>query len=349
MIEELLPYDSERMPSRMLDDMVRAAKEKAGITDVKPAHKLQRTAILIISIIATLSLFAVTAGAFLNWDIFSIFRSQRESAQNAAGELSAELTDRKRTFLDSINIPEGAEAFPEYTEREYEILAELAHEADLTFYYGEKALHISGYVFDGSCLDIYYDVTYPDAATDKAAEFYFYSDDTLTAGAAVPYLLYNDGNTAYYRSRNYLQIVEGITSTEIIIGDSDTPPDESEQNSFIIDIPSVEPIVIEDIELNEGAHLNRFVLSALGAFMELSESVEYIQTYDSNAYPIYVTYKDGTVIDLSDYTGNFEGGAGYLNEDGRIVLDYIIGRNMNIFDIEQVESVQIFNEVISIS
>ena len=66
MSEELLPYNSERLPARMLDEMVRAAKEKAGITDVKPAHKLQRTAILIISIIATLSLFAVTAGAFLN-------------------------------------------------------------------------------------------------------------------------------------------------------------------------------------------------------------------------------------------------------------------------------------------
>ena len=347
MIEELLPYDSEQLPLRMLDDMVRAAKEKAGITDVKPAHKLQRTAILIISIIATLSLFAVTAGAFLNWDIFSIFRSQRENAQNAAGEISSELTDRKRTFLDNINIPEGAEAFPEYTEREYEILAELAHEADLTFDYGDKTLHISGYVFDGSCLDIYYDVTYPDTDTDT--EFYFYGDDTLTASAAVPYLLYTDGNIAYYRSRNYLQLAGSVTSTEIIIGDSDTPPDDSTQNSFIVDVPSIKPVIIEDIELNEGVHLNRFVLSPLGAFMELSESIEYIQTYDSNAYPIYVTYENGSVIDLSDYTGNFEGGAGYLNEEGRIVLDYTIGRNLNIFDIEQIRSVQIFNEVIKIN
>ena len=200
-------------------------------------------------------------------------------------------------------------------------------------------------MFDGSCLDIYYDVTYPDTDT----EFYFYSDDTLTASAAVPYLLYADGNIAYYRSRNYLQLAGNVTSTEIIIGESDTPPDDSTQNSFIVDVPSVKPVIIEDIELNEGVHLNRFVLSPLGAFMELSESIEYIQTYDSNAYPIYVTYENGNVIDLSDYTGNFEGGAGYLNEEGRIVLDYTIGRNMNIFDIEQLRSVQIFNEVIKIS
>ena len=345
MSEELLPYDSERLPARMLDDMVRAAKEKAGIAEVKTPRRLHRPAVLIIAIIAALSLFAVTAGALLKWDIFSLFRSQRENAQNAAGELSSELTDRKHTFLDNINIPEGAEAFPEYTAREYEILAELAHEADLTFDYGDKTLHISEYVFDGSCLDIYYDVTYPDTDT----EFYFYSDDTLTASAAVPYLLYTDGNIAYYRSRNYLQLAEGIKSTEIIIGDSDIQPDDSTQNSFIVDVPSVEPVVIEDIELNEGVHLNRFVLSPLGAFMELSESIEYIQTYDSSAYPIYVTYENGSVIDLSDYTGNFEGGAGYLNEEGRIVLDYTIGRNMNIFDIEQIRSVQIFNEVIKIS
>ena len=345
MSEELLPYDSERLSARMLDDMVRAAKEKAGIAEVKTPRRLHRPAVLIIAIIAALSLFAVTAGALLKWDIFSLFRSQRENAQNAAGEISSELTDRKRTFLDNINIPEGAEAFPEYTEREYEILAELAHEADLTFDYGDKTLHISGYVFDGSCLDIYYDVTYPDTDT----EFYFYSDDTLTASAAVPYLLYTDGNIAYYRSRNYLQLAEGIKSTEIIIGNSDTPPDDNTQNSFIVDVSSIEPVVIEDIELNEGVHLNRFVLSPLGAFMELSESIEYIQTYDSNAYPIYVTYENGNVIDLSDYTGNFEGGAGYLNEEGRIVLDYTIGRNMNIFDIEQIRSVQIFNEVIKIS
>ena len=187
-------------------------------------------------------MFAITSGALLKWDIFSLFRSQRENAQNAAGEISSELTDRKRTFLDNINIPEGAKAFPEYTEREYEILAELAHEADLTFDYGEKSLHISGYVFDGSCLDIYYDVTYPDTDT----EFYFYSDDTLTASAAVPYLLYTDGNIAYYRSRNYLQLAEGIKSTEIIIGDSDIQPDDSIQNSFIVDVPSVEPVVIDD-------------------------------------------------------------------------------------------------------
>ena len=345
MSEELLPYDSERLSARILDDMVRAAKEKAGIAEVKTPRRLHRPAVLIIAIIAALSLFAVTAGALLKWDIFSLFRSQRENAQNAAGEISSELTDRKRTFLDNINIPEGAEAFPEYTEREYEILAELAHEADMTFDYGDKTLHISGYVFDGSCLDIYYDVTYPDTDT----EFYFYSDDTLTASAAVPYLLYTDGNIAYYRSRNYLQLSGNVTSTEIIIGDSDTPPDDSTQNSFIVDVPSIKPVIIEDIELNEGVHLNRFVLSALGAFMELSESVEYIQSYDSSAYPIYVTYEDGTVIDLSDYTGNFEGGAGYLNEEGRIVLDYTIGRNMNIFDIEQIRSVQIFNEVIKIS
>ncbi|MBO6229907.1 MAG: hypothetical protein J6O50_05015 [Ruminiclostridium sp.] len=345
MSEELLPYDSERLSARILDDMVRAAKEKAGIAEVKTPRRLHRPAVLIIAIIAALSLFAVTAGALLKWDIFSLFRSQRENAQNAAGEISSELTDRKRTFLDNINIPEGAEAFPEYTEREYEILAELAHEADMTFDYGDKTLHISGYVFDGSCLDIYYDVTYPDTDT----EFYFYSDDTLTASAAVPYLLYTDGNIAYYRSRNYLQLAEGIKSTEIIIGNSDTPPDDNTQNSFIVDVSSIEPVVIEDIELNEGVHLNRFVLSPLGAFMELSESIEYIQTYDSNAYPIYVTYENGNVIDLSDYTGNFEGGAGYLNEEGRIVLDYTIGRNMNIFDIEQIRSVQIFNEVIKIS
>lgn len=348
MLEELLPYGSERLPTRMLDDMVRAAKEKAGIADVKPVHRLKRPAVLVITVIAALSLFAVTAGAILNWDIFSLFRSQRENARNAAGELSEELTDRKRTFLDSINIPEGAEAFPEYTEREYEILAELAHEADLTFNYGEKVLHISGYVFDGSCLDIYYDVTYPDTPADNAAEFYFYSDDTLTAGDAVPYLLYTNENMAYYRSRNYLQFADSVASTEIVIGDSNIPSDD-DRNSFTVDMPSVKTIVIEDIELNEGAHLNRFVLSALGAFMELSESVEYIQSYDSNACPIYVTYKDGTVIDLSDYTGNFEGGAGYLNEDGRIVLDYIIGRNLNIFDIEQIRSVQIFNEIIDIN
>lgn len=74
--------------------------------------------------------------------------------------------------------------------------------------------------------------------------------------------------------------------------------------------------------------------------------MEYVQNYDSNAYPIYVTYKDGTVIDLSDYTGNFEGGAGYLNEKGRIVLEYAIGRNMNIFDTEHIASIQIFNEII---
>ena len=345
MSEELLPYDSERLSAQILDDMVRAAKEKAGIAEVKTPRRLHRPAVLIIAIIAALSLFAVTAGALLKWDIFSLFRSQRENAQNAAGEIPSELTDRKRTFLDNINIPEGAEAFPEYTAREYEILAELAHEADLTFDYGDKTLHISGYVFDGSCLDIYYDVTYPDTDT----EFYFYSDDTLTASAAVPYLLYTDGNIAYYRSRNYLQLAEGIKSTEIIIGNSDTPPDDNTQNSFIVDVSSIEPVVIEDIELNEGVHLNRFVLSPLGAFMELSESIEYIQTYDSNAYPIYVTYENGNVIDLSDYTGNFEGGAGYLNEEGRIVLDYTIGRNMNIFDIEQIRSVQIFNEVIKIS
>ena len=345
MSEELLPYDSERLSARMLDDMVRAAKEKAGIAEVKTPRRLHRPAVLIIAIIAALSLFAVTAGALLKWDIFSLFRSQRENAQNAAGEIPSELTDRKRTFLDNINIPEGAEAFPEYTEREYEILAELAHEADMTFDYGDKTLHISGYVFDGSCLDIYYDVTYPDTDT----EFYFYSDDTLTASAAVPYLLYTDGNIAYYRSRNYLQLAESIKSTEIIIGNSDTPPDDNTQNSFIVDVSSIEPVVIEDIELNEGVHLNRFVLSPLGAFMELSESIEYIQTYDSNAYPIYVTYEDGNVIDLSDYTGNFEGGAGYLNEEGRIVLDYTIGRNLNIFDVEQIRSVQIFNEVIKIS
>ena len=343
MSEELLPYDSERLSARMLDDMVRAAKEKAGIAEVKTPRKLHRPAVLITAIIAGISLFAVTAGALLKWDIFSLFRSQRENAQNAAGEISSELTDRKRTFLDNINIPEGAEAFPEYTEREYEILAELAHEADLTFDYGDKTLHISGYVFDGSCLDIYYDVTYPDT------EFYFYSDDTLTASAAVPYLLYTDGNIAYYRSRNYLQLADDVTSIEITVSSSDNSPDDSTQNSFIVDVPNIESIVIEDIELNEGVHLNRFVLSPLGAFMELSESIEYIQTYDSNAYPIYVTYKDGTVIDLSDYTGNFEGGAGYLNEEGRIVLDYTIGRNMNIFDIEQIRSVQIFNEVIKIS
>ena len=345
MSEELLPYDSERLSARMLDDMVRAAKEKAGITEVKTYRRLHRPAVLITAIIAGISLFAVTAGALLKWDIFSLFRSQRENAQNAAGEISSELTDRKHIFLDNINIPEGAEAFPEYTEREYEILAELAHEADLTFDYGDKTLRISGYVFDGSCLDIYYDVTYPYTDT----EFYFYSDDTLTASAAVPYLLYTDGNIAYYRSRNYLQLAGSVTSTEIIIGDSDTPPDDSTQNSFIVDVPSIKPVIIEDIELSEGVHLNRFVLSSLGAFMELSESIEYIQTYDSSACPIYVTYKDGTVIDLSDYTGNFEGGAGYLNEEGRIVLDYTIGRNLNIFDIEQIRSVQIFNEVIKIS
>ena len=343
MSEELLPYDSERLPARMIDDMVRAAKEKAGIAEAKTYRRLHRPAVLIIAILTGLSLFAVTAGALLKWDIFSLFRSQRENAQNAAGELSSELTDRKHTFLDNINIPEGAEAFPEYTEREYEILAELAHEADLTFDYGDKTLHISGYVFDGSCLDIYYDVTYPDT------EFYFYSDDTLTASAAVPYLLYADGNVAYYRSRNYLQLADDVTSIEITVSSSDNSPDDSTQNSFIVDVPSAEPVVIEEIELNEGVHLNRFVLSPLGAFMELSESIEYIQTYDSNAYPIYVTYKDGNVIDLSDYTGNFEGGAGYLNEEGRIVLDYTIGRNMNIFDIEQIRSVQIFNEVIIIS
>ena len=86
--------------------------------------------------------------------------------------------------------------------------------------------------------------------------------------------------------------------------------------------------------------------------MEVNEDMSLadgdVYSYDRRVYPIYVTMKDGTVIDLSDYTGNAGGGTGFIREDGMAEMEYWFGQNMNVIDIGNVKSVQIFNEVFEI-
>ncbi len=354
MTDELLPYDSKELSPAYLDDMIRAIKEKAGIQEARQKHVI-RHGVVLIAVFAAIMVLAVSAGAILYWDIFGIFTQSRENARNIAATNTEELAERKNDFLDTIKIPENAAAFPDYTERENEILSALAVPADMVFSYEDRTLHINGYVFDGNCLDVIYDVTYSDktAGEDDGSEFVFCCEDSQTAVFSRRYILAAKGNTAYCRSRNYLDLPESIGAVEILVSLTENNSDEIPTESFSVKVSENaqsirlgERMIFENE--NGDVYLKRLVLSPLGAFMELSESIEYISNFDHNAYPVYVTYKDGTVIDLSDYTGNFEGGAGYMTEDGRIVTDYIIGQNLNIFDIGQISSIQIFNEIIDL-
>ncbi len=352
MNEELLPYDSKRLSSKALDEMIRAAKEKAGIAVKRQPHHV-RPVVLILSVTVALLVSAVSAGAILYWDIFGIFKAGHDTAQITAAERSEELSEMKKEFLGKINVPENAAAFPEYTKREYKILTSLAFSTDITFDYGDRVLNISGYVFDGSCIDVIYDVTYKDCTVDEATgtEFIFSCEESQTAVFSHFYQTAAEANTVYCRSRSYLDLPDGIDSFDILVSMDGDDPEEIPPERFTVAMPEdVQTIRLSERKVfeneNGDVYLIKFILSPLGAFMEVSESVGYLSSFDHNAYPIYVTYNDGITVDLSDYTGNFEGGAAYMTEDGRAVIDYIIGQNMNIFDTKRISSVQIFNEVI---
>ncbi|MGN0595929.1 MAG: hypothetical protein ACI4J1_01180 [Ruminiclostridium sp.] len=309
-----------------------------------------------IALAAAAAVITVSAGAAFNFDFVSLFGMGKTAAEKEAYLVRDWLMDLQKESISEINIPRGAEANSDYTERDIDFIQSMFRELDQSFDYGDRILHIGGYVYDGLVLYVMYDVTYKgEIPHSPGSEFWFSAEDEGSSDNCRP--LHIEDKTVYCFGRTYAEIPEDKDSMEIMTcvtlvdGFEFTPNEDYKpirfnvsrpQNTEVIRFDEIDKKVVDNSEAE--IYLRGLTLSTLGA--KMTATVNWRSETHNETLPLYVTYDDGTVLDLSEYTGNVDSGTGAENSDGSFEMTYFFGRNMNIVDTDRVKSVQIFNEVI---
>lgn len=307
---------------------------------------------------AAAAVITVSVGAAFNFDFISLFGMGKTAAEKEAYMVRDWLMDLQKESISEINIPNGAEANYNYTEKELDFIQSMFRELDQSFDYGDRILHIGGYVYDGLVLYVMYDVTYKGEIPDSpGSEFRFSAENEDNSGNCLP--LHREDKTVYCFGRTYAEIPEDKDNMEIMTcitlveGFEFTPNEDYKPISFNVSQPlNTEVIRLDEINKktvdNSEAkiYLKELTLSPMGA--KMTATVNWRSESHNETLPLYVTYDDGTVLDLSEYTGNVDSGTGVGNSSGSFEMTYYFGRNMNIVYTDRVKSIQIFNEVIVI-
>ncbi len=350
---------------------IQGIKERASSMEKKKIRS-KKPAVIAISIAAAAAL-TVSAGAALNWDIASLFQSnnsvEREKREQIVDEIDKEYNVVKNTdaVIDSAD-----------SAREYELLSEISHNVDKTVTYDNYLIHISGYSCDGSHVEVLYDLTYKNGfdeikskiEQDDHRDFnpfrLWLSDensDALTTGAnGGPTIDYNDyGDNIPFSCEFNLR--KPVTSEKAVLSffddrkNTDASPYDIKDAvaSFEIDltVPGMKSLDIDtniNETLNKGKSVNisNITVSTFGvtAYCVIDDNDIDIFT-ELGQMPIYITYNNGTTVDVSGY-GSGAGGNTIPRDDGSFDLIVDISSGGTVIDVDNIKAVQIYDDIIEL-
>ncbi len=350
---------------------IQSVKERARNMEKKKI-RFKKPAVIAASI-AVAAALTVSVGAATNWDIVSLFQSN-----------NADEREKRELIVDEIdkeyNVVMNKDAVIDSTDSagEYELLSGISHTIDKTVDYDNYLLHISGYSCDGSHVKVLYDITYKNGyeeiknkiEQDNHRDFNPFSlwlsdenSDALTTGASGgPTIDYNDyGDNIPFSCKFNLR--KPVTSEKAVLSffddrkNTDTSPYDIKDAvvSFEIDltIPGMKSLDIDtDINetLNKGRSVNisKITVSSFGvtAYCVIDDNNIDIFT-ELGQMPIYITYNNGTTVDVSGY-GSGAGGNTIPRDDGSFDLIVDISSGGTVIDVDNIKEVQIYNEIIEL-
>ena len=350
---------------------IQSVKERASKMEKKKI-KFKKPAVIAASIAAAAAL-TVSVGAATNWDIVSLFQSN-----------NADEREKRVLIVDEIdkeyNVVMNKDAVIDSTDSagEYELLSGISHTIDKTVDYDNYLLHISGYSCDGSHVKVLYDITYKNGYEEiknkieqnNHRDYNPFSSwlldensDSLTTGASggstIDFKDYGDNIPFSYE----FNLRKPVTAEKAVLSffDDRKDTDESPLNikdavaSFEIDlsVPGMKSLDIDtDINetLNKGRSVNisKITVSTFGvtAYCVIDDNNIDIFT-ELGQMPIYITYNNGTTVDVSGY-GSGAGGNAIPRDDGSFDLIVDISSGGTVIDVDNIKAVQIYDEIIEL-
>ncbi len=327
----------------------------------------------IIAASAAVLLLGITAAA--HFDIPSLFEKSVDERAEEMEKFSEEYYDiieNRYPEITEINIPEETICTVNETETKSEpeksVSERISREYEKFIVCDGYTIEVKGYAYDGYGVQIFMDVVF-----DENGKYYENGSLTISEPGTLFTVLFTAPNSNGFGSGGTGQVIsvndniieykailnvragngtEGLDGLmAVIVPDEKTDEalknEDPEDYSVPLIIPEIADLIYEeetdrDFELVGlgTARLKKFVVSPLQITLKFDSDIDF-KISDKEATPCYVTMKNGEVLDLS-YAGTSQS----LSAD-KYELSIASG-GMVILDINEIKSVQIYNEVFMI-
>ncbi len=363
-------YEKHYDDTENISDKIIANAEK---TANKPTKRKPKRALVIAASVAAAAALTVTVGAATNWDIASLFAQRSKDESDSIdrwlkSDSYAHLVQADYTYMQQINVPENAGSYiPDYT-HDRAITERITQELNQNFEFEKFTVYMNGCIYDGLNAVFFFDIEYKNifdalAVNPQRPPVSFYSP--TRGGSTDGEVLERNGCTLSCTKRMSIsEIVDGVDIRdpfEVFVisfdetkGDFEKEYDEQtgeyrdKSYKFILSTPDIDNIIYEK-EMSLPVELTGWVSGTLDQ-LRISPTMigRDISSYDGNyphfVTPIYVTMKDGTVLPL---VGNEH--SGLLDDEGRPTTLYFGIRCVGtVLDVNNIKSIQFYNEIIDI-
>ncbi len=357
------------------DEFINIVKERTSSMKTSTGNnKKWKKPAVVAAVLGAAAAVTVTAGAALNWDIAGLFTGRLEAIKE---DNQMMMNSYYEFFPEEFGgeIPEGAVSVIPLNVRQYEILQEMTRPIDDTIEWEGYSVHIDGCAFDGSRLDIIYDVSYSDELNERIKENDLkkindedydaflkrpvsfgleVNGESITPGGGGDHVTEYDGKTEM-RFELITEIPEGVTAAELKV--KTLRPEEAVIATYDIDLTPP-----EGLSLDIAANLARTLpdgttetitdmrITPFGTIIDCVADKYNQQSFDrprARKAPIFLFYDDGTILDISGI-GNHVLSHEEVNDDGTVNYRIYISSRGNVIDVSRINSVKIYNTMIEV-
>lgn len=356
-------YSGALQKSLMTDDdaFIESVRERAG-SNIKKTYSRKRLTVTVIIVFAVIAAVTASAGAILNWDIASLFSQRLDLVRE---QRSRGAVTRITAFYPELFGKIQSDGNND-KDREYEILEKISHPLDETIIYGEYTILIYGYAFDGTRLDVMYDVSYPDTVAEKLLTNKPWSEDyDPYLGVPVGFrldsggeqhsiggfndLLFREDNKSAFRYEVFPPA--GAEKAELVMQTNGSEAIDIASFEVELDAPEelqlrISPNVSKKLENGVTVTVTDVLISPFGAFVE-AEADQSSDDHEIWKVPIYLFCKDGSVIDVSGINNNTIGKQEEQDDGKWKYRIFLFGRG-NVIDINRIDSIKLYSEIIKL-
>lgn len=345
------------------DTFIESVKEKAG-RNTKRIYGRKRLTVAVIVIFAVIAAVSVSAGAILNWDIASLFSQRLDMVreQRSRGAVTSITAFYPELFGKIPTAEDSSE------DSRYEILQRISHSLDETVAYGEYSIRIYGYAFDGTRLDVLYDITYFDTVAEKLPTNVPWSEgydpslkepigfrlvrggEQISVGGLND-LISSEDNMSAFRYEAEVFPPAGAEKAELVMYSTGSEP--TDIASFEVELDTLEelqlklsPNVSKTLTSGVTVTVTDVLICPFGAYIEV-EADRYSNDLKISQIPIYLLCKDGSVIDVSGINNSTIGKLEEQN-DGKWKNRIFLSGRGNVIDINSIESIKLYSEIIKL-
>lgn len=349
------------------DEFIKTVREKVTASSKKNRFGSHAAAAAVM--IAAMLIGTISVGAALDWDIASLFSRSFEAVRETRSPGVRDITAFYPELFGKINYDEADIAAAR--EREYEILRTLSHNLNETVKYGDYTMHIDGYAFDGTRLDILYDLTFTNELNDdisrkcdpRSEEYdpflenpvYFTvyaNDERISLGGYGDMISVSENSISYRYEAEISQrghYDSARLSTEFI------RPEKATVAAFDIGLDdhpelrlNIDASLTKKLRAGERITVNNIRISPFGVVVEAEtdSDITFEAVSEMHKMPLYLICKDDSVIDVSGY-GNSVLSKYEELDGGRKYVIFLSSRG-KIIDINNIRTIKLYSEMIEL-